>query len=220
MRLLCCAVGMLALVHDARAGLVLFASRAAFNAAYPVQSFEDFEEAQVPPGGSAAMTGPLNAATSNAIFLPGQIVAGLSISTNTPFTDNLFVSSAGFANYTSKAISYNFPGTGSPELTAALSGGSYFGCALDVTSNPAGQSVTVSFYSGAVLLGSQVVVGTGAGTFLGVTADEPITSVTLTAPTDYFGFDNIAFAVPAPGAAGLLLAAFCTAARRNRRMAP
>ncbi|MFM1823848.1 MAG: hypothetical protein RI967_2114, partial [Planctomycetota bacterium] len=44
----------------AQAGLTTFASRADFNAAFPIQSLEDFEEARVGSGGFGQMDGPLD----------------------------------------------------------------------------------------------------------------------------------------------------------------
>ena len=63
-----------------RAGLIVYTSQSAFEAAVAGLTKQDFSAAQVPDGSSAFITGPLTSATDNAVFSPGDIVPGLSIS--------------------------------------------------------------------------------------------------------------------------------------------
>ena len=64
----------------AQAALAIHGDRAAFDSANPSLAVEDFGEARVPQGGIDAMPNPLDSATSNAIFQPGEILAGLGLS--------------------------------------------------------------------------------------------------------------------------------------------
>lgn len=192
-------------------------TRAAFDALYPGATLEDFEEARVADGEMGLMAGPLDRFTSNSIFQPGEIVAGLSIDVgvDNDFAENLFVSSPGIFNYTSHAVSFFGGNTAGPKITIDLAPGVAYALAMDVTSNPEGRQVTVELFSGASLLGSYEVVGSGAGTFFGVDSNAgPITRVTMTG-ANFFGVDNVAFAVPAPGAAGLLPLALLGSRRRR-----
>jgi hypothetical protein len=202
----------------AQAGLTSFASRADFNAAFPIRSFEDFEEARVDSGGFGQMDGPLDQFTDNSIFRAGEIVAGLRIVTPAfGGPGNMFIHGAGFGSYTSKGVSFNDGGTPSPQLSVSLSGGDYRGFAMDVTCSPFdGCLVVVEYWSDQTLLGTTTVIGTGSGAFVGVSSDQRITLVTLSSPSTFFGLDNVAFAVPAPGAAGLLPLAGLAGSRRRR----
>ncbi len=206
----------------ASASLTQFATRSDFNTAFTNALFEDFEEANIPDG-SAGTTSELilDSNTSNGIFSTGDIVEGLRLTiADAPAggpSDNLFVSSLDFANYTSHAISYNYNDTVGPEITIDLTNNNVFGFAMDVTGNPENTLVAVDVYADDMLLGSFELAGTGAGTFLGFSSDTNIiTRVTLTGIDDYFGVDNIAFAVPAPGTAGIIGIGLLSAIRRRR----
>lgn len=196
----------------ASASLTQIATRAQFNAAYPNAVLEDFEEARVDAGVAAGMTGPLNAATNNELFLPGDIVGGLQI--DIPGTLNMLICAAGFANYTSDTVSFNVPNTASPQIAISFLGGQR-AIAFDVTSNPDFGSVRLDVFSGASLLGSFSVVGVGSGTFFGVSSDSDlITHVNMTG-LPFFGVDNIAF-TPAPAGAALLVGGLLCGSRRRR----
>src|SRR5262245_39628604 len=86
---------MVCSTSSAKAQLISIASRAAFNNQFPNQSFEDFEEGRVIAGTSVTFTGPLSIATNNGVFLPGEIVAGISMTTGSPAANNMFLSSLG-----------------------------------------------------------------------------------------------------------------------------
>lgn len=68
---------------------------------------------------------------------------------------------------------------------------------LDLTSNPNGNTVTVTLFSGATNLGSFDVLNVqGSGTFFGAFNDnlsQPITRVELGGTVNFFGIDNVAF---------------------------
>jgi len=64
----------------ASAGLIFFDDRAAFEAASGLSGVnEDFEQANVAPGGVGGTTNPLNAFTDDNLFSTGEIVSGLNI---------------------------------------------------------------------------------------------------------------------------------------------
>lgn len=216
------AVALLLLVTGtARAQITTYATRTDFNIAFPGLPVEDFEEARVPNGAFAQMANPLDQFTNNAVFSPGEILGGLRITVGSSAIigpNNLFVGGAGFANYTSKAISYNGGDTTSPEITLSFFNGNVTAFGLDLTSTPNGNNVTLSLFSGTANLGSFTVNNVqGAGTFFGASsASAPITSVTLTSLSNFFGVDNIAFPatpsadIPEPGTLALLLAGTLT----------
>jgi hypothetical protein len=210
------------LAAPAGAAVMQYATRAAFNAAFPGLPVEDFEEARVPASSSATMSGPLDINTNNLIFHPNEILNGLRV--NVPNTvsnpANMFVSGPGFATYVSHAISFNSATTPAPQITVDLYNGGVPSIGLDVTSNPNGNSVTVTALSGVTILGSFLVANAqGAGTFFGISSDaQPITQLQFT-NGNFYGVDNIALAVPEPAAliASVTFAATIILTRRRPR---
>ena len=72
---------LLVLAAPAQAALIFFDNRADFELASGLSGItEDFEEANVTPGGAVVTSNPLNATTNDGVFSPGDIAAGLSIS--------------------------------------------------------------------------------------------------------------------------------------------
>ena len=196
----------------------VYSTRTSFDAAFPGLPVETFEAANVGPAPWASFPGPLDKFTSNDVFSPGQILDGLRITTGVSSisSSNVFVSSAGFANYTSHAISYRFGDTPGPELAISLYNGNVTALGLDVTSNPDGHNVTLELFSSSGSLGSYVVSNAqGSGTFIGFFSPDPILSVQLTGSADFYGVDNIAFnAVPEPYPAALLTLGLVLVRRR------
>ncbi|MEL6497053.1 MAG: hypothetical protein AAF937_07585 [Planctomycetota bacterium] len=194
-------------------------TRAAFDAAFPTAAFEDFEEARVADGGFALIDNVLDSTTSNDVFFANEIEDGLRLTVGLSSTEpqNLFVSSPGFANYVSHAISFNGANTATPQITIDFTNSDVIAFGFDVTGNPDGTPVTVDIFSGADLLDTVDVNGTGVGTFVGFDAgSDIITSVTLSSGSVFFGVDNVAFAVPTPGSAAVLGLGALAAARRRR----
>jgi hypothetical protein len=201
----------IALPCAVQAQVTTYATRNDFNAAFPGLPLEDFETARVSNGNAANFAGPVDKTTNNSVFQAGEILDGLRVSVGTSSavgTDNTFVSSNGFANYVSHAISFNGSDTTRPQITVDFYNGNVSAFGLDLTSNPDGNNLTLNLFDGATLLGTFTVNNVqGAGTFFGASATEPITSVTI-ADGNFFGVDNIAFgspaAVPEPGSIALL----------------
>lgn len=201
------ALGFLA-APAAQAALVVYGDRAAFDSANPGLAVEDFEEARVPQGGIEVMPNPLDSATSNAIFLPGEILAGLRISTPDNNSDGaLAIPGEGFAGIVpSKSVFGNFFGTG---LEAFFYDGDAFAVGLDLynySGSSAERSLRVFGASG--LLYDATFNVTSSGTFFGVSSSEAITRIFVSGLGGYtIGFDNVAFGrapVPEPGSLVLL----------------
>src|SRR6185503_16108179 len=93
-----------------------------------------------------------------------------------------------------------------PQITTELTNGNVRAVAFDLTSNPSGNNVTVQLFNGAASLGSFVINNVqGSGTFFGASSNsDVITKITLS-NGNFFGIDNIAFAIPEPTTIGLLV---------------
>lgn len=216
-------VTVLMAVSGTASAIIIYPDRATFDAAHPDAVFEDFEEANVPDGGWKTMVNPLDSSTDNDIFSPGDIIEGLRITVGTGgAADNMFVSSPGFANYVSHAISYSWANTSRPEITIDLLDGDVIAFATDLTSNPSGLDLDLELFSGATSLGVYTVNNVqGSGTFFGALSDaSPITRVTVQSQGYYFGVDDIALAdrIPEPATLSLLaLGGLGLLARRRRK---
>jgi hypothetical protein len=194
----------------AQAALVIYGDRASFDSANRGLAVEDFEEARVPQGGIDAMPNPLDSATSNAIFQPGEILAGLRIRTPDNDSDRaLAIPGAGFAGIVpSKTVFGNVFGSG---LEAALYEGDAFAVGLDLynfdfSGVAADRSLSVFGASG--LLYNATFSVESSGTFFGISSNEAITRIFVSGLGGYtIRFDNIAFGgapVPSPGSLALL----------------
>jgi len=184
----------------ASAQLTTIPSRAAFNSTYPNAAFENFEEGRVDPGSALSMIPPLDSATNNAIFHPGEIVAGLRLTVGAgPLANNLVVTGPGFGAYPSKAIQYNYATTALPQVTVVFLNANVKAFAIDVVSIPSGNDVSVRVYSGPSLLGTFGVISIPAsGRFFGAASPSAtISHLTLSSTQDFIGVDNIAFATAA-----------------------
>ena len=69
---------------------------------------EDFEEANVPPGGITGFEGPLDSTSSNAVFSSGDIIPGVTFEGVTTLPDSLSVPAAGHYGAASKFLLYNW----------------------------------------------------------------------------------------------------------------
>jgi hypothetical protein len=187
--------------------LTTYTDQAAFNA-ITIGVTQNFGFLSNTIGSGAVEPGTLNSATNDAYVLPGDILAGLSISPS--IGNNIALLGPGFggtgiANYTiflnTNRLSQGLDFTLDSGVTAfSLGVLSYSG-----VSNP-----TVSVYdSASLLLGSFVVPGassSGAGEFFGVTTDgsDTIGSVVLSPSGGNFtGVDQVQFGqvsgTPEPG---------------------
>jgi hypothetical protein len=156
------------------------------------------------------MPNPLDSATSNAIFEPGEILAGLRI--RTPDNDSgtaLAIPGAGFVGIVpSKSVFGNTFGTG---LEAVFYDGDAFAVGLDLYNfdfSGAAADRSLSVFGASGLLYDATFNVLSSGTFFGISSSEAITRIFVSGLGGYtIGFDNIAFGrapVPEPGSLALL----------------
>lgn len=203
-------------VSEASAALIVYADRAAFNAAHPGLAVEGFEA--VPDLGIVGFAGPLDSATNNGIFSPGDILPGLLIDRENQGggTEGLVGvgSSAGFGN-PSNIVLANFFVDG---LDLFFSNSN--AVAFDAWSLLGGGTVGVSvFGAGNTLLGSYSV--SSGGGFFGVFNNSgAITRINLfDSSMGAEGADDIAFGVASvPEPATLLLFGVGLAAAGRQRL--
>jgi hypothetical protein len=215
----------------ATAGVILFASEAAFDLAAPGIAIQTFAASTIAPSGVASMSNPLDSTTNNGLFVPGDILPGLAITAtgNNPGSD-LAVAGVGFAGNTNNSVFANFF---VETLNILLSPG-VDAVGLGMLSEFGVSDFDVSVFGpGDVLIGSTTVLGvpnSGAGLFLGMiaTGGDSITRVNLSSQTgeaegiDLVKFGNAGRAVPEPSSVtlfGLGLAGLAVAVRRRRRAA-
>ncbi|MEZ6319103.1 MAG: hypothetical protein R3B49_10185 [Phycisphaerales bacterium] len=155
---------------------------------------ENFEDANLMPAQFTQIPGNvIDSYTNDAVFSPGDIVQWPPRHPVTP--GNLYMTTAGFANYTSDTITYGNNNAGGPELNIYFpNGAGYF--SFDLTGNPDGAQALVSVYSGSTFVDSAVFNGTAAGTFvLGFSPPTRSPSSPSTTPGagGFNGVDNVCF---------------------------
>lgn len=212
---------------SARAAVVIYGNSAAFNGAAPGLPVEGFQNANTAL--TSPFNGPLNSATSNAVFSPGDILPGINITDSTPGSVDLFLAGVGQSSNPSLAVGSNFPG--SDALILQFSPG-VNAVAFDLFQNFGGgaqsgvnQVYVVSLFDTSnVLIGAfNVNVGSGTGGFFGGISDTTIGSISILGPGGAFEvIDNVHFglaAVPEPASllAWTLLSGVALAGYRLRR---
>jgi hypothetical protein len=214
----------------AEAGLLFFTNEASFDAATSSLSTQTFAAANIAAGSVVPVDSPLNSATNDGIFAPGNILAGLTISSPPqPGEPALtIVGVNGYSNVnkmvsvtqTDSPLSLGF----APPVTAASAN------LFSIIDNSS-PSVSVSVYSPtSTVLGTGSapnLPGSGSGKFFGVIATngDTIGLITFGPFLGHLGIDRVQFgtaassAVPEPssltmtGIAGLL----ALGSRRFRR---
>lgn len=176
-------------------GLLHYSSQAEFETAYPGLPVEDFEESTVVTSGVFAQ--PLNSGTSNAYFSAGDILPGITITTeggNNPGVE-LIVTVAGQYGWTntSKAITNNYE-TNNLTLDFSTSYTYTVGMDLFMRSQTSG-SIDVNVYTdGNTLVDTVTVTLSSPPTFAGIHSPVRITKITFQPTTTEFeGIDNIQF---------------------------
>jgi hypothetical protein len=199
----------------AHAGFVTYSNEAAFNAATSGLTTQNFGMANVAPNTILGFSSPLNSATNNGIFSPGDIVAGLTIGTNQGLQPALAITGVGTTGNTDKTVYANF-----------------FSAFLRLDFNPTVGAVgvrlmsffTTTDFTATVFDSSNTVLGSftiddvqrsGSGTFFGIQADagEQIARIEFSSASgDAEGIAYVAFGpsnrvvnpIPAPAGAVLL----------------
>lgn len=219
------AAALAACLHPAaaRADLVFFADRSAFNAANPGLATEDFEEARVGTGGAVTFLPPLSAVTDNAAFRPGEILPGVTIRTQRRGASSggraMLALGAGAVTGTSKIIGASTTGDADDELALLFDPGvSVIGVDLysAFTFGPSLATpidIDILGLDGSLLGVTTVNIPAVAGGFFGVFSTTAlIGSIEINARDTNNGFrveliDNLSFgsrAVPEPGSLALV----------------
>ena len=199
---------------EANAALITFDTRTAFNLASPGLLVEDFEEANVAPGGVVAFPGPLSSSTNNAVFSTGEILAGLTVESvfnpvvQSDFNPELVALGSGFIAIGNPSIAVG-PNTFTSNTNLLFSNASAVG--FDLFTNRRSPFTISVFGVGDALLGSFTIdeVSRGpAATFFGaIDTGNLITRINVDSGAAAGGevFDNIAFGAPVPEPSTLLL---------------
>jgi len=202
-------VVLLAGAGQGRAGFIVYTSQSAFEAAAPGLTNQDFSAAQVLDGSAALITGPLTSATDNAVFSPGDIVPGLSISStgSSALGNMLYIPGIGtvgnevrgvYTNGSNATLSLTF----SPQVDAVGL------TLLSFTNNQGPRSFNISLFGnfGTTALTSVVLPTSGSGIFIGfIGTDEEQVQQIIFQPSSGANvgvtsvqFGNPVFGVPAP----------------------
>ena len=174
-----------------------FTDRAAFLAQFPNLATEGFEAGQVLDGRVVPCPGPLDAASDNVCFHPGDLAAGVQFNSDPArVMDALVLVGNGFfgapsknlvANVFTDAFVIDFTNT---DVTAV---------GMDLVAYLSDDTCQIDVFGQSGLLASTTAPCTSGGTFWGVSTSEPITRIRLFAPSGQSeGVDNIAFGRGAP----------------------
>ncbi|MCA9036621.1 MAG: PEP-CTERM sorting domain-containing protein [Planctomycetaceae bacterium] len=199
---------------NATAGIVTYTSQSVFESNAPGLITHDFSAAMVDPGSAAFVTGPIDSLTNNAVFSPGVIAPGLTISSSggvDPLRNQLYVAGVGTVGNTVNGIYTN----GSDATMSLDFGPQVSAVALNLigfTNNTGARSfnMTVIGSLGTHLFSTPIIPDFGPGVFFGLTgtagekiqkisfqsgggANEGITAIA-------FGEPIVASAVPEPSA--------------------
>ena len=152
----------------AGAALIFYNSRTAFNTANSGLPVETFEAALVNPGNFATIPSPLSASTNNAVFHPGDILPGLTVSSVGAGSSDLVVTGVGTTPGATKTVgnltfANAFELSFSPGVSAVASD-------LFSSTGPgilAPTTFTVSVFGAGGLLGTETLVAPLGTAFLG-----------------------------------------------------
>jgi len=175
-------------VNYARGGVTVYTDRPTFEGDNPGLPTEDFEEAA--SLGCTSFDGPLNSATSNEWFSPGDILDGINITTNPIDVGNIFISDVGCFDADSWWIGNNFNNQDlimefDPAVNAV---------GFDFDLDNVGNTTTIeALDAGGNVLGSTTISGT-VPTFRGFAGGAIASVVVRTSlSTEWAEVDNIRF---------------------------
>jgi hypothetical protein len=177
--------------------LAFYATRAALDAAYPGLPVEGFENGSMAYASLGVIGHPLDQASSNAYFDPGDILPGIQFwATAFHEGDELAVVGEQFSGNPSKTVVANYYTDGyrivfDPPVEAA---------GMDLQSFVGNGLCQLDIYDTTGLLASTTSACNEAGAFWGVASDaDPIVEIRITdLGGGAEGADNIAFGSPAP----------------------
>ena len=206
--------------QPAHAALTFFPDRAAFESAHPGLDVEDFEEGAV----FRNFSSPLDSASDNRAFHPGDILPGVAFSNSDPAAtvdDLILLDGSGVVGLPSKALSKALDSLGDSfgsGLDITFAGDHVFAVGLDAfLDNTTGvlsvAETRVSIFGSAGLLDTVTLFTSASGpVFFGVASDlDPIKRINVDGVfPGHFSFelvDNVSFAssVPTPGVLALMI---------------
>ena len=198
---------LLVLAAPAQAALIFFDNRADFEAASGLSGMtEDFEAANVAVGGFAGTSNPLDATTDDGVFRPGDIAAGLSLSSSDP-TNPLIVLGDGLLGPSNKIFAESFDVLNIISLNPPVTA---IGFDLLISRGSATLDVDLFDAVGGALGATSVTgVNDATPTFFGVVSDMgAIGQLTFGAPgvgelIDNITFGNAVAQLPEPGSLAL-----------------
>ena len=192
---LCASFVCLGAASQAAHAGVFFTNDADFTlAAGPLSGFEDFEEGDVPVGGTD-FAAPLDSTTDNGIFSPGDIAPGLALRDQPgPGSEGLIALDAGSFGALSNVVGTNLL---ADELVLEFSvpvDAVGFNAFTFLANDPA---LEISFFNGAILLDSTVIASDQTTSYVGyLSGGDFITSILLSSSNNRIEFvDNISFGV-------------------------
>jgi len=181
-----------------------FGSRLAFDSAYPGLAVEDFEEGTP----DTNFDSPLDSTTNNAVFSPGDILPGVSFSTD--FSSSLDLRLRQLAT----TIVFSTPSSLRRLLIDFPGGAQAVG--MDVFQFNAAGDVILETFGASGLLGTTRVETSQDGAFFGVESlGEPITQIRIDDTDILPGIDDVEFA-PEPESLALAVAALAALAGAAR----
>lgn len=206
---------LLAGASQGRAGIIVYTSQSAFESAVTGLTEQDFSVARVPDGSSALISGPLTSATDNAVFSPGDIVPGLSISSagSSSLGNMLYIPGVGTVGNDVRAVYTNGSNatlslTFSPQVNAV--GLTLLSFTNDTGPRSFGVSLLGSYSTTPASFSTGPLPTSGSGTFLGFvgTGGEQIQQISFQPSIGAnVGVTSVEFQVSAvPEPTGLVLA--------------
>lgn len=173
----------------------IYTSRAAFDAAAPGLTLEDFEDGNVGPGTAVGCLSPMTSTSNDPPCVdPGDIAAGLTIQVvNNPSSPiALAMGGAGWAGNPTKMVIANYFTDSADYLFNATP----FAFGIDLQAVFSAPTLTITLYNGATVIGTYTSPSSAAGTFWGITDDaNPVTRINVNDPSlvNAEGGDNIEF---------------------------
>lgn len=178
--------------EGSRLSLTFYNDRANFDADYPGLPVEGFESSTIANGLIGALPHPLDASSSNAYFVPGDILPGIQFwGTNTHAGDELAILGANYVGNPSKTIVANY----FLDDFRILFNPPVFATGMDIQDFMGNGWCTVEIYDAeGSMLGGAVTAASETGVFWGIGSDEPIGEIRILSQGDGAeGADNIAF---------------------------
>jgi len=169
--------------------LDVFIDRTTFTAANPGLVTEDFETNRLAGRTSIQCSAPLNASTSNACFLPGDLMAGVEFD----LPDNPNGTTLALYGPVDPATTRIGANSISDFLVAHFADADITAVGLDLVCTFSNKAGTVRFYGNKGLITEESVQCTAAGNFIGIASEEVITRVEAQAPGTWEAVDNVTF---------------------------